>query len=176
MHHTPPYNTPRWYVVQTHPKQEARAEGNLNAWGVKTFNPKFKERRCNQFTGVATYLIKPLFPKYFFAWFSADEMLHKVGLTRGVHSVVSFGGDPAPVGDEIIALIQSRMDAEGLVRLGDEIKAGDRVVIKDGPLRNISGVFDRELKNSDRVMILLTTLSYQGRVMIEKDRIVKTAG
>jgi transcriptional antiterminator RfaH len=167
--------TPQWYVVHTHPKQEERAEGNLKAWGVKTFYPKFREPRYNQFTGARTYLIKSLFPKYFFAWFSASEMLHKVCFTRGVHNVVSFGNGPMPVGDEIITIIQSRIDADGFVQLEDEIKIGDRVTIKDGPLRSLIGVFDREIKNSDRVMILLTTLSYQGCVLIEKDRVVKTA-
>jgi hypothetical protein len=34
------------------------------------------------------------------------------------------------------------------------------VVISAGPLRNLTGVFEREVKGADRVTILLTTIGY----------------
>jgi transcriptional antiterminator RfaH len=161
----------RWYVLHTHVHQENRAESNLRARSVETFNPRIKQRRLNEFTGAATYISKSLFPRYIFARFPAGALLHKVWFTRGVHSVVSFGESPTPVEDEIINHIQARVGADGFVALNEAFKPGDKVLIKEGPLANLSGVFEHELKDSERVMILLTTINYQGRVMVERERL-----
>jgi transcriptional antiterminator RfaH len=167
---------PRWYVVHTHPKQEDRANMNLLAWKVETFTPKCRERRHNRFKGTLPFLLKPLFPSYIFARFRAGDLLHKVRFTRGVHSVVSFGVNPTPVDDEIIALIQSRSGVDGVVRLGDEFKSGDEVMVEEGLLRGFSGIFERELKDKDRVMVLLKTISYQSHIIVDRSSIRKVAG
>jgi transcriptional antiterminator RfaH len=159
----------RWYVLHTCVYQENRAESNLRARSVETFNPKIKQRRLNEFTGTPTFISKSLFPRYIFARFPAKALLHKVSFTRGVHSVVSFGDQPTPVEDEIINLIQSRVGADGFVTLNEEFKPGDKVLIKQGPLSNLIGVFEHELKGSERAMILLTAINYQGRVIIERE-------
>lgn len=158
-----------WYVIHTHPRQEDRAERNLRSEGLETLFPKLRERRYNQYTGEPTQIIKPLFPRYLFARFNASELLHKVSYTRGVHCVVAFGGRPTPLESDIIALIQSRIGADGFVRIGEELKPGDQILVRDGPLKNFIGIFEREMKGSDRVMILLTTIGYQAHVMIERD-------
>jgi len=43
-------------AVGTNAKQEDRAYNNLHTWGVECFNPKIKEYRRNQFTGIATQM------------------------------------------------------------------------------------------------------------------------
>jgi len=109
-----------------HPKQEDRAEDNLKAWSVETFNPKLRERRYNQYTGTPTYVKKSLFPRYLFARFNASDLLHKVHFTRGIHSVVSFGNGPTSVDDKIIDIIQLRVGEDGFVKIGDKLKYGDK--------------------------------------------------
>jgi transcriptional antiterminator RfaH len=165
--------TPRWYAVQTHALQEARAAENLTAWGVETFSPKFKERRSNPFTGRPIYFTRSLFPKYLFARFDAGRMLRKVWFTRGVSKVVGFGDGPSPVEDEIIGLIKSRVGEDGFVQFNEELKRGDKVVICDGPLANLVGVFERDIEEGDRVLMLLTAISYQGHVTIERELLKK---
>ncbi len=164
---------PRWYALQTHPLQEERATENLNAWGVETFAPKYKERRSNPFTGRPVYFTRSLFPRYMFARFDAGRMLRKVWFTRGVSKVVGFGDGPSPVEDEIIELIKSRVDKDGFVQFNEELKRGDKVVILDGPLTNLVGIFERDLEDGDRVLMLLTAISYQGHVTIEKELLRK---
>jgi len=167
---------PQWYVVHTNPKQEDRADSNLRCWGVETLHPKLKTRRVNEFTGALTYLTKPLFPRYIFAKFNARKQLAKISFTRGVHHVVSFGGQPTPVEDEIIEIISARIDENGFVKIGDELKQGDKVVIKAGPLRDFEGVFERELNDNERISVLLTTISYQGRVVVSRDLLERASG
>ena len=152
-------NKPRWYALQTHPLQEERASENLDALGVETFAPRYKEQRSNPHTGRPVYFTRSLFPRYLLARFAAGPMLRKVWLTRGVCKVVGFGDGPAPVGDEIVALIRSRIDKDGLVQLNEELKNGD--VIRQGPLAHIEGIFARDIEDGARVQLLLTAVGYQ---------------
>ena len=119
----------RWYALHTHPKQENRADQNLKAWGIETFNPHIRKRRYNQFTGLPNFVTQALFPRYLFARFDAGTLLGKIRYTRGVHSIVSFGDGPSPVSDEIIDVIKSRVDESGYVRLGEAFKRGGRTCI-----------------------------------------------
>jgi transcriptional antiterminator RfaH len=95
-------------------------------------------------------------------------MLHKIRFTRGVQSVVSFGGYPTPVDEEVIDIIRHRTGQDGFVRIGEELKAGDNVAIKQGPFRNLIGIFEREVGDRDRIQILLTTTSYQARLVLDR--------
>ncbi len=167
--------TPLWYAINTHSKQEGRAESNLLAWNVKTFFPKYKSRRRQEFRAEPTYTAKPLFPGYIFARFDAVTMLHNIRYTRGVRSVVSIGDRPAPVADDVISLIMSRHGEDGFIRLGYDINPGDEVVVRDGTFSGFEGVFERRMKDSERVLILLKTVTFQFRVVLSDMSIVKRA-
>jgi len=168
-------NIERWYVIYTKTNEEDRADKNLTAWGVESFYPRFRKKQLNEFTGKATYFSRPLFPRYVFARFDAETLLHKVLNTRGVQQVLSIDYAPIPVDDEIVALIQSRVDGDGFVCLDEPFKHGDEVRIKDGSLKGLNGVFDRTMKDKSRVMIFLTTINYQASVVVERD-LVQLAG
>jgi transcription antitermination factor NusG len=165
----------RWYVIHTHLKQEDRAGSNLRVLGIPIFNPKIKERRYNQFSIAPIYVTKPLFSRYIFAQFKVRDLYHKVRFTRGVYSVVSFGDGPTPISGEIITLIQANTKEDGFVRIDEEIKPGDRVMVKDGPLKNFAGIFEREMKDSDRIRILLEAVSYQAHIEIDRDLVRKAS-
>jgi transcriptional antiterminator RfaH len=166
------FNTAQWYAIHTHAKQEARAALNLLDCGLEIFAPKFREPRYSQYTGTS-YLIKPLFPGYIFARFVAAESLRTVTFTRGVHSVVSFGGKPTPVDEAILDAIRSRIAQDGLVRMSDELDPGDEVIVKVGPNESFNGIFERQLKGGDRVVILLSTVNYQARFEVDRDLVKK---
>ena len=166
-------DTISWYALHTHPKQEDRADENLRAWQVETFTPKLRARRSNPYTRTPIYFTKHLFPRYIFARFSAGEFLHKVRFTRGVASVVGIGSVPAPIDDQVIAIIKSQSDANSIVKIGDGLKVGSEVIISDGPLRGLTGMFEKNMKDSDRVMILLNTVSYQSHIVIDRQLLRK---
>src|SRR5262245_17634549 len=106
-------DTACWYVIHTHTKQEDRACSNLKVLVEPIFNPKIRGRRYNQFVNVPTYVTKPLFPRYIFAKFKINELYQKICFTRGICNVVSFGENPAPIDEEIIALIRSNIKEDG---------------------------------------------------------------
>lgn len=167
----------QWYAIHTHPKQESRAEQNLQMWNVETFNPLLKKkRREGSWSSTPVYEVKPLFSRYIFARFNVSKMLYKINFTRGIHSVVSFGGDPAPIEDGIIELMKAAQQDDGYIQIGAKLKAGDKVVIKNGPFKNFQGIFERRMNDSERVMILLDTISFQGHISIDQEMVEKIEG
>jgi transcriptional antiterminator RfaH len=141
------------------------------AWRVEVFAPKIREFTVSPFSGVKTFITKPLFPRYIFARFAVNDLLHKVCFTRGVNNVVQFGNVPAPVDETIISLLKSRIDKDGFIKTSEDLKSGDMVVIDDGPLKNFTGIFERELPDHERISILLTTVSYQSRILLDRDKV-----
>jgi transcription antitermination factor NusG len=99
--------------------------------------------------------------------------VHKVLFTRGVISIISFGSGPARVDDEIISFIQSRVKMDGLVEIAEELKHGDKVIIKAGACKDLVGIFEREMDSNDRVTLLLSTISYQANLVIERELVRK---
>jgi transcriptional antiterminator RfaH len=166
---------PLWYAVYTKPKEEERADSNLRAWGVKTFTPRIKERRSGRGYRNVTNVIKHLFPRYIFAQFISNTELHKVNYTRGVCNVIRFGEKPCPVDDVIIETIQSQIGEEGFIQVGEDIRKGEKVTIQEGPFESFDGVVEREMSDSERLVVLLSSVSYQGRLIIEKAIVRKAA-
>lgn len=158
-----------WYVVYTKPKEEDRAEYNLRSWNVETLNPKIIKRHRDHFAGRVTHHVRSLFPRYIFARFDAEKLLHKVIYTRGVHSVVSSDLRPLWVDEETIGLIKSRVGKDGYITPEDNIPRGCRVIINDGHFKGLSGIFEQSTKDADRVVILLKSINYQAKVTVEKD-------
>lgn len=163
-----------WYAIRTKPRQENRAESNLAAWQVETYMPRVAERCRHAFNGKSSIVIKPLFSRYLFCKFKLND-LHKVYYTRGVDSVVSFGQWPTPVDDEIIALLKSQSDADGCIRINEELEIGNRVQIVSGPLKDFVGILQGKFNTRERVSILLTAVSFQNQVVLERHLIKKIA-
>lgn len=149
-------NQSSWYALATKPHQEDRAAENLAAWGIPTLAPKFQDEPGER--------KKPLFPGYIFARFNIGMMIHKIRFTRGISYVVSFGGKPAEIAEEIIFAISKRIGIDGSVIMGQKFKSGDPIIIISGPLRDLHGVFEKELPGGERVKILLATLARTSEV------------
>lgn len=160
---------PRWFVVQTNPKEEERALVHLAEKGLELFFPRIRVVRFRRLR--AKQAIRPLFPSYLFARFHYPEEYPHVVWTRGVRRVLGTGGEPTSVPDEVIATIQSQMDPQGLVRVGRRLRPKDRVRIISGPFKDLLGIFERDLDDQGRVEILLAVLGFQARVHLHESLI-----
>jgi transcriptional antiterminator RfaH len=166
-------NNSCWYVVRARPKQEDRADFNLRTLDIETFNPKLRERRSDPCLNQPRYSNKPLFPGYIFARFEAENMLNKVCFTRGVRSVVNFGNGPVQVDEGAIHFIKSYVNKDGYISLCEKLNSGDKVAIASGPFKDLGGIFERKVKATNRVLILLSTVGYQVHVELERDLVRK---
>jgi len=114
-------------------------------------------------------VLRPLFSGYLFARFCAAVSLRAVRYSRGVLRVVGGGDRPWPVDDVIIADIRERIGPEGFLEMLERpLRIGDPVCITGGPLAGWSGIFDSQLSDAERVVILIETLQ-QGRVVVRRD-------
>ena len=158
---------PHWYAIHTYPQQEERADANLRTLKIDTFAPRLKESHFQRYTGKLSYRTQPFFPRYIFGRFVCAAMLSKVSFTRGVSSVVHFGNGPVAVDDEIIELIRSRVDEDNYVITEEDFEAGDKVIFSNGIFKDLTGIFEREVKAKNRVILLLESLTYQGRIEVD---------
>lgn len=166
---------PHWFAICTNLKQEERTCHNLQVSNIESFNPRILECRRNQFTGAVTFIPTSLFPRYIFARFIARNLLRKVRFTRGVLQVVIFNSQPAPIDDEVIEFLKSRVGNNGFLNVREALTPGDKVRIKDGPWKAFAGVIERDIPASARVQILLTAINYQARLVTERKWVEKVS-
>ena len=154
-----------WYVINTKPKKEFQVERLFTEGGIKIYNPKY----------VHDDRIKPFFPGYEFIHFDFPAQYQLVRYTRGVKRVVGVKDIPIPIPEKVVAEIQSR-EVEGLIaidKFGEEPEVGDEIEVVEGPLKGLRGVFKKELTARERVLILLNYVTYQGQLIIEKEKLKK---
>ena len=84
--------------------------------------------------------------------------------------MVKFGSSPAVVEEDIIHSIRAT-DDNGLIVLSPSfsLKSGQAVLIDQGPFRGVEAIFEQELNGMQRVALLLKTVAYQGRIVIDRD-------
>jgi transcriptional antiterminator RfaH len=162
-----------WYVIQTKPKKEEEAESYLSTRGVEMFNPLMETFALRN--GGMNKELKPLFSGYIFGKFDLEQNYPLVRWARGVKKILGFGSYPTPISEEIIEIIKERTDPQGIVRVKHHFEPNDVVRIKTGPLKDLLGIFERWLSNSERVKILLNLIGYQPAVEIHCSMIEKVA-
>lgn len=162
-----------WYVIQTKPKKEEEAKSYLSTNGLEVFNPLMETFTPRN--GTLNKEFRPLFPNYIFGRFNIEQNYNLVRWARGVKKILGFGGDFTPVSEEVIELIKKRTDSHGIVRRNSHFESNDLVRIKSGPLKDLLGIFDRWVSDSERVRILLNLIGYQPEVEIHYSLIEKVA-
>ena len=159
-----------WYVVATKPRNEERSANNLQQGGIEVLAPRLKLRKFKE--GQFVYVVEPMFPGYIFVKFHPVDEFHLVKYTRGIKTIVNFGGRIVPVSGELIDFIRSRLEEDGVATIQQKkFQEGERIFIKDGPFKNLSGVFEKELDGRERVAILLDGINYAARMEIDRDLI-----
>ena len=158
-----------WYAVSTKPHQERQAESNLQRLGVETFCPQLKQGKVIR--RVRETVIGPLFPGYLFARLNIDEHYRAVTYARGVRRIVAFGSSPAMVDDDLIEEMKGSLN-NGCLTLGSHtLRPGQIVRIQEGPLCGLEAIFEREMSDHQRVVLLLRMLAYQARVVVPLEQV-----
>ena len=163
----------QWYAIQTKPKHECRAEQNLRVMEFETFAPAIYERSQLKIGIQTGYRNAPLFPGYIFARFVTEQHLWRIRRTSGVHDVVSFGNGPARVDDDVIALLRARVAEMATRGPVPPFVPGEHVMIQDGPLRNLVGIFEREMNGCERVAVLLSAIHGRACAVIDLRSLAK---
>lgn len=158
----------KWYAIRSKPRKEDMIWQQLSAQGVESYYPRVRVHPINP----RSKKIKPYFPGYLFIRVDLDEigistfkwMPHTLGM-------VSFGGEPASVPENLIYALKKRMqeinDSGGEVF--DGLAQGDKIWIHSGPFSGYEALFDERIPGKDRVRVLLQFLGDPRKVPIELD-------
>jgi transcriptional antiterminator RfaH len=121
--------------------------------------------------------VRPFFPGYMFVRADLDMLgANAFNWVPGTRGLVSFGGEPAIVPENLIHELKDRVirieEAGGLIY--ETYQPGERVRIVSGPFAGYEGIFDMRLPGSERVQVLLAFLSqFPQRVKLDENDIRK---
>ncbi|MFC3607425.1 transcription/translation regulatory transformer protein RfaH [Stutzerimonas tarimensis] len=156
----------RWYLVQTKPRQEERAKEHLERQSFECYWPQ-KPQANGEAKRKGS---ESLFPGYLFIRLDhLQDNWYPIRSTRGVNQIVSFGGNPVPVDDELIDNLRHRLD-----NLAEkpplQLEPGEKVRLKLSVLDAVEAIFvcpDGE----ERSVILLTLLQREQRISVKNDQL-----
>jgi transcriptional antiterminator RfaH len=151
-----------WYTMRSKPNKEDFLASQLRAHGLDVFFPVLRVKPVNP----RSRKIRPYFPSYLFVHVDLDVVnVSELRWMPGASGLVSFGGEPASVPDILIEVLKKQVDKhnETLQAQTKNFKAGDSIVIQDGPFAGYEAIFDANISGEDRVRVLLNML--QGRQM-----------
>ncbi len=166
-------NPLKWYVIQTKPRKEEEARTYLTDRGLKILSPLMESFGTKN--GRINKELKPLFPSYIFGRFDLDTNYPLVRWARGVKKVLGFGGYPTSISEDVVDLIKKRMDENGIVRRSRCFQPNDMIRIKSGPLRDLLGIFESWVSESERVRVLLNLIGYQPTIELHYSMLEKVA-
>jgi transcription antitermination factor NusG len=139
----------------------------LRKEGIETYLPSVQRKRFRRDRPQRVVY----FPCYLFARLDLEvKPKSSIDWMPGVRHIVSAGGEPVVVADDLIALIQRRLSGIEQVGNGD-LHQGDLVRVTAGPLRDLEAIFDRPSLAANRVRILLDVMGRMASVEIERSQI-----
>jgi len=147
-----------WVLIYTKAKQEIKANENLQKQGFKTFLPLIAPTNKNsEFKSLV-----PVFPRYLFAQINFEiDNWTSIKSSYGVSHIVMFSEKFTSIPNNIIKLIQDKLDEAGIYKEDVSIvdyQKGDPVSIKEGRFAGIDAIFLSK-KSKDRVRLLLKLLN-----------------
>jgi transcriptional antiterminator RfaH len=161
-------NPARWYLIQTKPRQEARAQEHLQRQQFECYRP-LKSDPAKRRTA-RSQAEEELFPGYLFIRMDqVHDNWYPIRSTRGVARIVTFGGQPVPVQDELIEQIRERLSTPAPRIVFNQ---GDLVRINAGGFCDVEAIF-LTADGTERAVILLNLLQRQQKVVLPMSSLVR---
>ena len=159
-------NTANWYLIQTKPRQEARAEEHLQRQQFECFRPlKAQPAEPRKSRRVVD---EELFPGYLFIRLNINDSWYPIRSTRGVCRIVAFGGLPCPVSETLIEQIRQRVEAPPIAA---SFSQGETVLVRTGS-SDLQAIFLCD-DGEERAVILLNLLQREQRVSLPRSSITR---
>ena len=161
----------RWYLVRTKLRKETVVEKRITDLGLEVFLPWLRSRR--RIGSRYQWVVSPLFPGYLFCRLDLFLSGKAVRYAPGVKDFVKFGSRIAEVGEDVVKEIRDRCP-EGVAEIKPRpYRAGEPVMIREGPFAGLEAIFEREMAGSERIAVLLELLGRQTRLVLASEMIAR---
>ncbi len=147
-----------WFIIHTKPKQEFFTEKHLKAQGITAYLPVYLKKKIKK--RERAEVLTPLFSGYLFARFDVQRHYHKVKYTKGVKAILGQRQMPLDhrrrqdPGHPVTRTERRRDHAPA----AGAIPEGRPIVIDEGEFEGWEGIFQEELPDRERAIILLTNV------------------
>ncbi len=157
-----------WYLLFCKPRQEARAQVNLQNRGMEAFFPLLKTEKLVK--GRRTFKESALFPNYLFVRLNPQQCnFSAVKNTRGVSGFVTYGAAYQRVPVELI----NQLKAERSHSHESQVpKNGDLVSVNNESFKNIDAIY-KEPDGDMRSILFINLLNKQIEISVSNQAISK---
>ena len=152
--------TAQWYALYSKPMKESLLWEQLNLHQIESYYPCLRLEPVNP----RARKVKPYFPRYVFGHLDWEQFnFAKLQWMPGVAGIVSFGGIPSQIPDNLIGAIRRRVEEinEAGSNFVNALRSGTAVTIQAGPFKSYEAIFDAHISGEDRVRVFLKLLSRQ---------------
>ncbi len=158
-----------WFVVYTKAQARAGSSGEPGQAGLRGLLSQRSPLPSAVKGQLVASIIEPFFPRYIFLNFDlGSDNWAPLRSTRGVSSIVRFGGVPQRVPASVVAALQSNENADNLQEVKPKTwKLGDSIEIEQGPFAGYKCLFQAE-RGADRVTVLLNIIGKPTRTTLQK--------
>jgi transcriptional antiterminator RfaH len=146
-----------WYVLRSKPNKEMVLWREASVRGVECYYPFLRVQPVNP----RSRKIRAYFPGYLFVQAELERVSASSFQWMPFSSgLVSFGGAPATVPDNMVQAIRRHVEAINAAggEHGLDLKPGDAVVIQGGLFGGYEAILDARLSGTERVRVLLKLL------------------
>lgn len=126
-----------WYPVYTNPRAEKKAYEALINKGIEAYLPLQKRQR--QWSDRKRWVEEPLIKSYIFVRIAGHAQA-EVLMTKGISRFIYFSGRITAMPDKQIEELKLLMASPYELEITEEnLHAGERIKIKAGPLKGLTG-------------------------------------
>ncbi|WP_345102470.1 UpxY family transcription antiterminator [Mucilaginibacter panaciglaebae] len=126
-----------WYPVYTQPRAEKKACQALMSKGITAYLPL--QRQLKQWSDRKKWVEEPLIKSYIFVYVDGQQRAD-VLMTKGVSRFIYFSGKIATIPHQHIEDLKLLLASPYELSVTEEnLQAGEKVLIKAGPLKGMTG-------------------------------------
>lgn len=159
-----------WFALYTKPRQEFKAVSQISSLSIEVYLPTMLKEK--KWSDRKKKIEVPVFPGYLFIFADEYERIHSMQQTSIVRTIC-FNGKPSTIPDCQIENLKKILAEKPEVFVSDKIEVGTKVMITEGPFKNVTGIVTEHKKGEKHLAVSIDLLRRSVLVRIDNEGIIK---